>query len=129
VLRGMFSTQHVPLAAIDTVVVSQVLAAKVGDRRYVSPVIGYTVRQTLKARSRDGLGPSSSAPAASNEHQAFVEARIAALAEDARDRLGIRKGSPEQQALAADVRRTWAWPELAGCAALVVAFLVWLVVD
>ncbi|MFC6341892.1 hypothetical protein ACFP8W_07890, partial [Nocardioides hankookensis] len=103
VMRGMFSTQRVPLAAIDGVVVTQVLAAKVGDHRYVSPVIGYTVRQTIKAKARDGRNPSGSAPAPTNEHQAFVEARIDFLAQDARDRLGIRKGSPEQAALAADV--------------------------
>lgn len=129
VLRGMFSTQRVPLAAIDSVVVTQVLVAKAGEHRYVSPVIGYTVRQTIKSKARDGRGPTSSAPSATNDHQAFVEARIAFLAQDARDRLGIRKGSPEQQALAADVRRSWAWPELGGCGALVLAFLVWLVVD
>ena len=125
VMRGMFSTTRVPLAAIDTVVVTQVLAVKIGDDRYVSPVIGYTVRQTMKAK----VGRASSGEAsAAQDHQGFVEARIAHLAQDTRDRLGIRKGSPEQQALAADVRRTWAWPELVAGGVVVLAFLVWLVV-
>jgi hypothetical protein len=124
VMRGMFSTTRVPLAAIDTVVVTQVLAVKVGESRYLSPVIGYTVRQTMKAK----VGRASSGDAsAAHDHQGFVEARIAHLARDSRDRLGIRKGSPEQQALAADVRRTWAWPELVAGAVVVLAFLVWLV--
>jgi hypothetical protein len=128
VLRGMFSTTRVPLAAIDTVVVTQVLAVKVGDSRYASPVIGYTVRQTVKARVGRESGSSGRASGA-QDHQAFVEARIAHLAQDARDRLGIRKGAPEQQALAADVRRTWAVPELVAVAVAVLAFVVWLVVS
>jgi len=127
VMRGMFGTYRIPLAAIDTVVVTQVLAVKVGGKRYVSPVIGYTVRQTMKAKVREGQGPTSAAPGPAHDHQAFVEARLDYMAQDARDRLGIRRGSPEQQALAADVRHSWAWPELAACALLVLAFLVWLV--
>jgi hypothetical protein len=127
VIRGMFSTNWVPLAAIDTVVVAQVLAVKVGDQRFVSPVIGYTVRQTMRSKVRDTQAPASSAAGPTQEHQAFVEARIVYVAQDARDRLGIRKGSPEQQALAAGVRHAWAWPELAAVALLVLGFLVWLV--
>ena len=127
VMRGMFGSHLVPLAAIDTVIVTQVLAVKVGDKRFVSPVIGYTVRQTMKSKVRDARSPSSSAPAPTQEHQAFVEARIAYVAQDARDRLGIRKGSPEQQALAAGVRHTWAWPELVAAAVLVLAFVVWVI--
>ena len=113
-MRGMFSTHRVPLAAIDTVVVTQVLAVKVGDQRFVSPVIGYTVRQTMKAQGARRAGADRRRSGPAQDHQAFVEARIAYVAQDARDRLGIRKGSPEQQALAADVRRTWAWPEIVG---------------
>lgn len=127
VMRGMFGSQLIPLAAIDTVIVTQVLAVKVGDKRFVSPVIGYTVRQTMKSKVRDARSPTSSAPAPTQEHQAFVEARIAYVAQDARDRLGIRKGSPEQQALAAGVRHTWAWPELVAAAVLVLAFVVWVI--
>lgn len=127
VIRGMFGTHRIPLAAIDTVVVTQVLAVKVGGRRFVSPVIGYTVRQTVKGKMRGAAAsPTGAGPAAVHDHQAFVEARIAYAAQDARDRLGIRKGSPEQQALAADVRHTWAWPEIGACALLVLAFVAWL---
>ncbi len=128
VMRGMFGTHWVPLAAIDTVIVTQVLAVKVGDQRYVSPVIGYTVRQTMRSKVRDARSPTSSVPAPTQQHQAFVEARIAYVAQDARDRLGIRKGSPEQQVLADGVRHTWAWPELVAAAVLVLAFVVWVIV-
>jgi hypothetical protein len=127
VLRGMFGVHRVPLAAIETVVVTQVLAVKVGDRRLVSPVVGYTVRQTMKAKVLGANAPTSSAPGPTTDHQAFVEERIRHLAQDARDRQGIRKGSPEQQALAADVRHTWAWPEITACTVLVLALVAWLV--
>ena len=50
VLRGMFHTDRVPLAAIDKVVVTQVLAVSAGGRRFVSPAIGYSIRQTVKSR-------------------------------------------------------------------------------
>jgi hypothetical protein len=127
VMRGMFGTHWIPLAAIDTVIVTQVLAVKVGDRRFVSPVIGYTVRQTMRARVRDARAASSPDPGPTQVHQAFVEARIAYVAQDSRDRLGVRKGSPEQDALAAGVRHTWAWPELGAAVVLVLAFVVWLI--
>jgi hypothetical protein len=126
VLRSMFHTDRVPLAAIDKVVVTQVLAVSAGGKRYVSPTIGYTARQTVKARINTQAGPDK-APSALNTHQVFVEERLNHLAQDARDRLGITRGSPEQQALAADVRRTYAWPELVGVGVLVAALLVWMV--
>jgi hypothetical protein len=125
VLRSMFHTDRVPLAAIDKVVVTQVLAATAGGRRYVSPTIGYTARQTVKSRIQ-ARGATRPAPSPLTSHQAFVEERLNHLARDSRDRLGITRGSAEQEALAADVRRTYAWPEIVAVAACVVAFVVWL---
>jgi hypothetical protein len=116
VLRGMYRTDTVPLAAIDRVAVGQVTAVSVGDRRYLSPVVGYSARQTVKLRAaakKAGTG----APSATDTYQVFVEERIGHLARDARDR-GADPAAP--------ARRTYAWPELAGTAVLVVAFLVWL---
>ncbi|MDF1603887.1 hypothetical protein [Nocardioides sp. YIM 152315] len=139
VMRGMFHTDRVPLAAIDRVRVTQVLTVVVGERRMVSPVVGYSLRQLTKARiqTRGGIeqphlepleakDPQSGAPLESAVHQAFVESRIDHLARTARDQSGIRPGSPEQHALAHDVRRTWALPELAAAGLFVVAFVVWL---
>ncbi len=125
VMRNMTSTDRIPLAAIDTVVVTQVLAVFAGGKRYVSPAVGYTVRQTVRSRSRSAEATRSEG-GATGSHQDFVEARLNHLAQDSRDRLGIAKGSPEQQALLADVRHSWAWPELAGVAVCVLAFVVWL---
>jgi hypothetical protein len=121
VLRSMFHSVLVPLAAIDKVVVTQVLAVTAGGRRYVSPTIGFTARQTVKGRFGGQVGSSL------DTHQLFVEERIRHLAQTSRDLLGIKQGSPEQAALAADVRRTYAWPEIAGVAVCVLAFVAWLI--
>ena len=116
VMRGMYRTDAIPLAAIDRVVVSQVTSITVGEQRYVTPVIGYTARQTI--RQRGAARKAEAKPVVPGEtHQAFVEARIAHLAREAAE----RSTGP-----AGDVRRTWAWPEIVGTAVLVVAFLVWL---
>lgn len=123
VLRSIFHTTWVPLAAIDDVIVTQVLAIRVGDRRYTSPAIGYTTRQNTKIRLRKGRDGT---PRDTEVPQAFVESRIRHLAQDARERTGVRQGSPEQAALAAGVRSTWAWPEILAVAVLAAGWLVWL---
>ena len=116
VLRGMYDTVTIPLASIDRVTVAQVTAISAGEKRYVSPVIGFSARQTIKQRH-----PKSGAPVATalDTYQLFVEQRITQLAREARERYGA-DGSPAV--------RTPAYLEIAGTAALVVAFLVWLVV-
>ncbi|GAA1133950.1 hypothetical protein [Nocardioides aquiterrae] len=116
VLRGMYHTDTIPLAAIDRVAVGQVTAVSVGDKRYLSPVVGYSARQTVRLRAASRKA-GTAAPSAIDTYQVFVEERITHLARDARD----RNTDP-----AATVRRTYAWPELAGTAVLVAAFLVWL---
>lgn len=126
VLRSIFHTTHIPLAAIDDVVVTQVLAIRVGERRYTSPAIGYTARQSTKRRLKGRSSSDLPRPEETLIAQAFVESRIRHLAQDTRERTGIRKGSPEQAALADDVRRTWAWPELAAVTLLALGWVVWL---
>lgn len=58
VMRNMLHTAWIPLAAIETVAVRQVLAVTAGERRFVSPAIGRTLRQTVKGpRTQDhGMG-------------------------------------------------------------------------
>ena len=125
VMRGMFHTDRIPLAAIEKVVVTQVLAVWAGDRRHVSPVIGYTARQNVRARFM-GRGVTDQAERVTETHQEFVQSRLDHLAAEAAQDAGVRRRSPEQRALAAGVRRTWAWPEIGAVVALVVAFVVWL---
>ncbi|MBZ5741351.1 hypothetical protein [Nocardioides mangrovi] len=137
VLRGMFQTDRIPLAAVDRVVITQVLAVWAGDKRYVSPAIGHSARDVIYARRRPGgleqqgmdelqAQASAISAGARGAYQAHVEERIRHLADEARTRAGVRRGSPEQEALASGVRRTWAWPELVGSVVLVLAFVVWL---
>ncbi len=118
VMRNMLHTAWIPLAAIEQVAVRQVLAVSAGDQRFVSPAIGRSFRQTLKANRR------SDQPSATQSYPVFVEERIGRLAEDARAQRGVRRFSDEQVSLAAGVRRTWAWPEIVALVAFGLAFLV-----
>lgn len=126
VMRGMFHTDRIPLAAIEQISVTQVFAVWAGGQRYVSPVVGYTVRQSVRSRFK-GRGVTDQGERVTDTHQEFVLARIEHLAQEAAQQAGVRRRSPEQRALAAGVRRTWAWPEIAAAAVLAAAFVVWLV--
>lgn len=116
VMRGMFHTDEIPLGSITRVAVSQVVAVSTGEKRYISPAVGYTARQKIRAKRRE---VKSAPPSAADTYQVYVEERILHLAKEDRELHGVPDAAP---------RRTWAWPEIAGCILLVVAFLVWLVV-
>jgi hypothetical protein len=121
VMRNMLHTVWIPLAAIQTVVVRQVLAVGVGEGRYVSPAIGQSARATARA---DQAGARKSA---TESYQVFVEQRIGQLADTARSELGVEKHSEEQAALAEGVRRSWAWPEIVALGAGVIVLVLTLV--
>ena len=95
-----------PLAAIEQIVVRQVLAVRAGERRYVSSAVGKSWRQALKS------GPRAASPGADAPYPVLVEERLQQLAEDARTKEGITLMSDEQVELAKGVRREWAWPEI-----------------
>lgn len=116
VLRGIYDTRTIPLRAIDRVAVGQVTAVSVGGQRYLSPVVGYSARQTIKQRRAPSDAP---APTMIDTYQLFVEERITQLAREARERYA------DDGSVAV---RTLAYPEIVGTAVLVVAFLVWLLV-
>jgi hypothetical protein len=130
VLRNMMHTAWIPLAAIEQVVVRQVLAVSAGEKRYVSPAVGRSWRQTLKSnRARGADDPEkASTDVRTPSYPDFVEERISRLAEEARARRGIGLLSDEQLALAAGVRRRWAWPELVGLVVAGVLFVLSLLV-
>lgn len=120
VMRNMLEVITIPLAAVEQVAVRQVLAVRAGDKRYVSPAVGRSLRQTMSNRRRDpGVAPTS--------YPDFVEDRISQLADDARARRGIKRYSDEQVALGSEVRRQPAWPEIALVVVTLVAFVVTLV--
>lgn len=126
-LRNMLETVHVPLAAVDELVVRQVLAVRVGRRRFVSPAVGRKLRKVIRApRSAQILGPvmpesmveavgtsSGTRPVRTNiDYADHVEGRLRELIADARTRHGVTRHSDEAEALARDVRRVPAWPEI-----------------
>lgn len=112
VLRNMLETVHVPLVAIEEMVVRQVLAVRAGGRRYVSPAIGKSWRKALTASKAAAEPARTPEQALSGSYADFVEARVRHLCEEARTREGVRRGSPEQLARAGDVRREPAWVEI-----------------
>lgn len=128
VLRSMLDTAHLPLAAIERLAVGQVLAVWVDGQRYVSPAVGKPVRKTF----REVAGRSAPVPATADgeaprvdklAYADFVAFRIRQASADARAIQQIVPGSPEQAALAAQVRRERAVPEVVGLAATAVAFV------
>lgn len=126
VLRNMLHTVWIPLAAIEQVAVRQVLAVGAGQKRYVSPAVGRSWRQTVRSNRSAGAPPK---PVGGGRVQTvaypdFVEERIRALAEAARARRGVAPRSDEQRALAAGVRRRWARAELAAFVVTGLLFLV-----
>jgi hypothetical protein len=138
-LRNMLETVEVPLAAVDELVVRQMLAVRVGERRYVSPAVGRKLRTMVKSPKpapligpdvpetmADAVGPAtpSTRPATVVDYADHVEDTLRRLTEEARQRRGIGRYSDESLALAAGVRRRPAWPEIAAIGALVLALVV-----
>jgi hypothetical protein len=119
VLRNMVTEAKIPLASIERLGLRQVLAVRAGDRRFVSPAIGRSLRSMRRA--------SGTAPDPVASYADFVEERIRHRMEDARARAGIAMMSDEQAALAAGVRREWAWLEFAALAVTGVGFVLALI--
>jgi hypothetical protein len=118
-LRGMFSTVHLPLARLDSVVVQQLLVATVDDRRYASSGVGRsrsramrrprTTRDlTMTAVPGEGWQPDEGA-----DYADFVEERILEAARTAR-----RDGQPDTA-----VRREPAWLPIALVPAAILLFV------
>ena len=126
VLRNMLDTVTVPLAAVEEVVVRQYLAVRAGERRFTSPAVGRPRRQM--AREDRAGGGSDVLLQEGRAFGLFVQERIRNRATEARERLGIRVGSGEQDALAAQVRRQPAVLELVWLIGSAAAFVVFLMI-
>jgi hypothetical protein len=122
VMRNMLETVHVPLAAVEQVAVRQVLAVRVGDRRYVSTVVGRPLRKVMRTPRSSGA-PTDSSPSPELPYADFVEQRLHTLMEEARTAAGVRSLSDEQLALAQDVRREPAWVPITLATAAAAAFV------
>jgi hypothetical protein len=108
VLRTMVEHQRLPLAAIEDLAVRQVLAVRVGDKRYVSTAIGKSWRKALVGDRRDPR-KDADRPLTDVAYADYVEQEIRRRMEQARAEAGVGLLSDEQLALAAGVRREPAW--------------------
>jgi len=109
VLRNMLDTNVIPLAAIEEVVVRQVLAVRAGEKRYVSPAIGTSFLRTIRPRT-DTRGTRELT------YPDYVRDRILHLADGARRRIGSAEVPP--------VRHSWAWPVIAALVVTAVGCVV-----
>ncbi len=124
-LRGMVSTTHIPLAAVERVSVGRVLAVFAGERRYVSPSVQRSMRSVMGRTPRDRKQPADR-PVVSEAD--LVEERLRRLAEEARARAGVGLLSDDQRALADGALRTWSGPVIALIAVPAAVLVVLLVV-
>jgi len=108
VLRTMVEYQRLPLAAIEDLAVRQVLAVRVGDKRYVSTAIGKSWRKAMVGDKPD-TRKDAHKPITEVAYVDYVEQEIRNRMEQARAEAGVGLLSDEQLALAAGVRREPAW--------------------
>ncbi|WP_182524362.1 hypothetical protein [Nocardioides dongkuii] len=127
VLRNSFETVRIPLAAVEELAVRQVLAVRVGKRRFVSPALGRSLRQVVKGGSAPRPDAAGAAALATKSYPDYVEDRLRRLVDDARAMEGVARFSPEQEDLARQVRREPAWLEIGLLTGTVVAFVAALV--
>ncbi|CAN5359093.1 hypothetical protein BH09ACT12_BH09ACT12_24830 [soil metagenome] len=139
VIRNMLSTDTLPLGAIESVAVRQVLVVVAGGKRYASPAVGRTRRQLHKdGRQSTGGGshggmmgfvpsfPSSpeQPETAKTSYGLFVEERIRSRVADALAQQGIKPRSAEQARLAEGITRQPAFAEIAVLAVSLAASVV-----
>jgi hypothetical protein len=141
-LTNMLETVEIPLAAVDELVVRQVLVVRAGERTFRSPALGRKLRKVLGVgRPRSLFLPGLGQDAADElgdagdltqhptvvDYADHVESRLRVLVEEARHRRGVRRYSDEALALAGGVRRRPAWPEVAALALTGAVFVLTLV--
>lgn len=138
VLRNMLETVTVPLLAIESVTVRQVLVVFAAERRYTSPAIGRSRRQLHREGRQTGesshgqmMGslpampvPPEKPDSATSSYALFVQERIRARVSDALASEGIKARSAEQARFAEDIVRRPALVEIVALASSLIVFLV-----
>ena len=123
VLRTMVDYQRLPLAAIEDLAVRQVLAVRVGGKRYVSTAIGKSWRKAMVGDKPD-TRKDADKPITEVAYADYVEQEIRNRMEHARAVAGVGLLSDEQLALGAGVRREPAWLPIGLIAVAVLGVLV-----
>ncbi len=108
VMRNVVETVRLPLAAIEALAVRQVLAVRVGDKRYVSTALGRSWRKAMVG-DKPATRKDSDLPVTEIDYVDYVEKEVRDRMERARNVAGVTLLSDEQLALAAGVRRQPAW--------------------
>lgn len=108
-LRNMLEDVRIPLAAVEEHAVRQVLAVRAGEKRYVGTGVGRSLKASTIGTRAERVAERSGGTAQVIHPADFVEARIADLAAQARERARVQRYSEEQVALAAGVRRSRTW--------------------
>ena len=111
-LRQMLATVTIPLAAVEELVVRQVLAVRAGEARFTSSAVGRKRKALLRGGASVQTETEVTKPDVAPSYADFVEDRIRQRLDDVRAHTGVRPGSAEQVALAAGVRRVPAWSEI-----------------
>lgn len=138
VLRNMLETVSVPLAAIESVAVRQVLVVFAGDKRYTSPAVGRTRRQLHRDGRQSTRGshggmmgflpalpsPPEKAESAKTSYGLFVEERVRSRVSDALAKEGVAARSADQARFAEGIVRTPAYVEIAVLAGSLIVFVV-----
>ena len=142
VMRNMLETVTLPLEAIESVAVRQVLVVFAGDKRYTSSAIGRTRRQLHRDERRQSGGspggmmgilpalptPEEKPENAKTSYGLFVEERIRSRVADALARQGVKPRSADQARFAEGIVRERASVEIAILMASLLAFVVLLFV-
>ena len=123
VLRTMVEHQRLPLAAVEDLAIRQVLAVRVGEKRYVSTAVGKSWRKAMVG-DRAATRKQADKPVTEVAYADYVEQEIRKRMEHARSVAGVALLSDEQLALASGVRRAPAWLPIGLMAAAVVGVLV-----
>ena len=127
-LRQMLETVTIPLAAVEELVVRQVLAVRAGEARFTSSAVGRKRKALLRGGASVQTETEVTKPDVAPSYADFVEDRIRQRLDDVRARTDVRPGSDEQVALAAGVRRVPAWSEIVLLAVTVLSLVlvIWL---
>ena len=133
VVRQVLRTVHLPLAAIDRLTVSQVLAVWAGGRRFVSPALGKPLRRVVR-EARPGGTPSRHDDEPSGRSMPYVDFVEERIRQQRADVIRVQQAAAERAgdaptggAATPGVRVEPAWLEIVGLSVAALVLLVSLV--
>lgn len=123
VMRNPLQTIVVPIIAIEYVRITYYVVVRIGDQRFTCPAISRS-RRKMTTPTPGMISGADAGPLGGEVYPDLVEAKIAQRARELRTSRGVELFTPEHEAYAAQVVRTWAWPEIAVLAVSAIALIV-----